>query len=199
MTYRALRRVAEARQNASVPDVRSIAMILKRNVRPLPLALVLGAGLACPALAQNDAPIRPLDRWSYDNLYRSGWSAERMMDEAEVIGANGEEIGDVENIILNRQGRILGIVAEVGGFWDIGDTHVFVPWDQVRIGPDLDRVAVPVTEENVEDYSSFSEERLTRTTAGRTQVVADDLAAGQGIWKATDLIDDRAYLSDRRS
>lgn len=43
------------------------------------------------------------------------------------------------------------MVAEVGGFWDIGDTHVAVPWAQVDV-QSYDRIVVPVTEETVDDY-----------------------------------------------
>lgn len=61
--------------------------------------------------------------WNYDELYQPGtWTAERMFD-AEVIGLNGDEIGSVENIVIGTGGKAEAIIAEVGGFWDIGDTH----------------------------------------------------------------------------
>ncbi|MBJ6126816.1 PRC-barrel domain-containing protein [Microvirga splendida] len=177
-------------------------MLSKRFVRPSLLALALGAGLAVPASAQiAQRPYLASDAapWSNNELYRGGWSAERLMDNADVIGANGEEIGSIENIIVGQQGRILGIVAEVGGFWDIGDTHVFVPWDQVRVSANLERVAVPITEDNADDYAYAANDVLTRFGANRTQVVDDDLETGATIWKATDVIDDYAYLNDRRA
>jgi hypothetical protein len=116
-----------------------------------------------------------------------------------VVGANGEDIGSIENIIVSQRGRILGIIAQVGGIWDIGDTHVFVPWNQVQVSPTLDRVVLPITEDNVDEYDYSPNEVLTHFNANRTQVVDDDLATGPVIWKATDLIDDYAYLNNRRA
>ncbi|WP_230531965.1 PRC-barrel domain-containing protein [Microvirga roseola] len=189
-------------------------MISKRLVQPSLVALALGAGLAFSASAQTGFQAQPhqqnqlmmqegqvgprtaggLRDWSYNDIYRSGWSAERLLDDAEVIGPLGEEIGNVENIIISDQGQILGIVAEVGGFWDIGDTHVFVPWNQVRVSPTLDRVVIPVTEENVEEYTYGANDILTRGAVTQTQVVDDNLETGPRLWKATDLMDDYAYL-----
>ncbi|WP_137391205.1 PRC-barrel domain-containing protein [Rhodoligotrophos defluvii] len=140
-------------------------------------------------------PVLVLEDWSYNPLYSSGWSAERLM-EADVIGTTGDEIGDVENLIVSDKGKVLGIIAEVGGFLDIGDTHLFIPWGEVSVSPDLDRVTVPVTEENAEDYSLFKWSQLEKGQTGQTRVVEDDLQTGPRIWKATELLNDDAYLND---
>ena len=34
---------------------------------------------------------------------------------------------------MNRDGQMIGIVAEVGGFLDIGDKHVMLPVEDVRL------------------------------------------------------------------
>lgn len=41
-----------------------------------------------------------LSGWDYRGLYESGWSAQRIMD-ADVYGQNGEDIGDIENILVS--------------------------------------------------------------------------------------------------
>ena len=58
------------------------------------------------------------------------------MDEASVYGPTGEDIGSVENLVIGAEGRLLGIIAQVGGFLSIGDTHVFVPWEQLQFSID---------------------------------------------------------------
>ncbi|WP_205042031.1 PRC-barrel domain-containing protein [Rhodoligotrophos defluvii] len=139
-------------------------------------------------------PVLVLEEWSYAPLYAEGWSAERLID-ADVFGMNGEEIGEVENLIVSDKGRLLGIIAEVGGFLDIGDTHVLIPWDQASISPDLGRVTVPLTEDNLPDYSPFRVSYLQKNETGYTHVVEEDLEAGPRIWKATELLNDDAYLN----
>lgn len=160
------------------------------------LAIIAGI----PALAQDDE-VKVLAGWGYETLYDQGWSVENMFDMTEVIDTNGEEIGDVENVIFSNEGEVLGIIAQVGGFWDIGDTHVHVPWDEVTMESGIQQMRVPVTEETVDDYDVFGdywgdEQVVTAEDVDTTQPVDDDLVAGSGIFKATDLMGDYAYLSD---
>jgi len=160
---------------------------------------ILALVVAGPVVAQENVQV--LTDWSYDSLYADGWSVENMFDTTEIIGTNGEDIGDVENVIFSNDGEVLGIIAEVGGFWDIGDTHVHVPWDEVNIAETIQQAQIPVTEENVGNYDVFGDywggERVnTEADAGPTDLADDDLVAGPGIFKATDLIGSYAYLSD---
>lgn len=143
---------------------------------------------------QNPGAVRALGDWSYQPLYWEGWSAKRLFNDATVYGPGGDELGELKNILLDRGGRILGVVAEVGGFLDIGDTHVFVPWRQVEIST-LRRVYVPVTEENVESYRA-APSLITRALA-RPVRVDEDMRTGPQVWKATDLLNDYVYLSGR--
>lgn len=153
---------------------------------------------ASPSLAQNEVQV--LTDWRYDALYAQGWSVENMFDLTAIIDASGEDIGDVENVIFSNDGQVLGIIAEVGGFLDIGDTHIHVPWDAVTIVDGIAQIQVPVTEENVNDYDIFGtyldEETITEADTSSVAVVDDNLVAGVNVFKATDLIGDYVYLSD---
>lgn len=141
-------------------------------------------------------PIIAVADWNYDQIYANGWSLERLIDDARVFGIEGEEIGDVENVLIGADGKILAVIAEVGGFLDIGDTHVSVPWEQVSFSPALDLIEVPVNEDNVDDYSLFGEwGYYTKTDAEATQVVNDDLLTGPRVWKASEVLDDYALLT----
>lgn len=144
---------------------------------------------------QQQPPVLLLSDWNYNTIYKNAWSVERLMDEAEVYGPGGKEIGSVENVIISDKGRVLGIVAEVGGFLDIGDTHVFVPWDKVRVSPGLERVTIPVSDETVEEFSTWADGYLRKAETGQTQVVQSDLATGARAWKATELLGDDGILT----
>lgn len=152
-----------------------------------------------PATAQSDVQV--ISGWTYDSIYAEGWSVEDMFDSTELTDPTGEEIGDVENVIFSNDGEVLGIIAEIGGVWDIGDTHVHVPWNEVAFGETIQQAQVPVTDETLDDYDVYGnywddEQIVTDATTDSTQVVDDDLVAGSGIFKATDLIGDYVYLSD---
>lgn len=152
------------------------------------------------AIGQQDAvhaEVVALSEWRATELYADGISVEYLIDEAEVYGPGGDEIGSLENVVFSQDGRVLSIVAEVGGFWDIFDTHVNVPWDEADyLG---DGLTIPVTEENVEDYSVFETGYLTATGAVTdTAVVEDDLATGPNAFRGTDLIGDYARIREDR-
>src|SRR5680860_181359 len=146
--------------------------------------------------AQDRVQIVPAGSWNYDRIYGSGWSYDRLIDEAEVIGPEGDDIGDVENLIIGRDGKVKAVIAEIGGFLDIGDTHVAVPWDRLYISPDLEEVEIPVTEDEIENYSVFKEEYLTRGMAEDVEVVSSELETGPNIVKASRLMNEDSYFSD---
>lgn len=132
------------------------------------------------------------DDWDSSDL-ETGWSAEEIMD-TEVFGANGEEIGSVENLLIDPDGGVVAVIAQVGGFWDIGDTHIAVPWEEAELRNE--DVHIPVTEDNVGDYSLFKEGYYTQFDEGEITTVEDDLQTGSGLWKATSLLDDYVLLED---
>ncbi|GGE53894.1 hypothetical protein GCM10007276_33720 [Agaricicola taiwanensis] len=52
--------------------------------------------------------------------------------DADIRGANGEEIGEVEDVLLDREGRVIGVAVEVGGFLGMGEKEVAIPVDQLE-------------------------------------------------------------------
>jgi len=51
------------------------------------------------------------------------------------IGDNWQNVGEIEDIVFTADGKIEGIVAEVGGFLDIGDKHVHISLSDVQLMP----------------------------------------------------------------
>ncbi|WP_369808838.1 PRC-barrel domain-containing protein [Phaeobacter sp. S60] len=80
--------------------------------------------------------------------------------EAEGVGPDWNDIGEIEDIVLDRGGKMIGVVAEVGGFLDIGDKHVLIPVEDIRLTPVDDKNYVIVTrktEEQLEEMESVDE------------------------------------------
>ncbi len=152
------------------------------------------SGIAAAQVVETERVI-PLTGWGYDEIYADGRSIDNMLDEGEVYGPGGEEIGSVENVLFHTDGRVLSIIAQVGGLWDIGDTHVNIPWDQVEITGN--RVTIPVTEETVEDYSLYADELITGQEASTNiEEVDDDVATAARVWRATELLGDYVRVRD---
>lgn len=169
-------------------------MKLPQSVSVLTLAIA-SAAVATQAQAQEDSGnVTAISEWNYDTLYEEGgMTAENLMD-TEVFGSGNEEIGSVENILLNDQNEIVAIIAQIGGFWDIGDTHVLVPWEEVDVN--VDGVSIPVTEDNADEYGVFQEDYVTKEDLSYISQVDDDATTGSRIWKLTDLLDDYASIGE---
>lgn len=137
-----------------------------------------------------------LSDWSYDELYNgNAWAVEDLYGAA-VYGQNGDEIGDVEDLVVNADGKVVSLIAEVGGFWDIGDTHLSVPWEKAKV-ESLDRVTVPVTEDNVDDYDVFADSGLSpRKVDDKVVAGTDDEPLGPRMWRTSELIGDYVRIRD---
>lgn len=131
------------------------------------------------AQATNDQKI-DIVSWAQEDLYTEGWTAEQMFDQ-DVYGANGEEAGEVENLLIGPDGKLQAVIVESGGFLDLGDTHYRVPWEDVQMPADGEGLTVPVSAENVESYSVFAEDGGAMTAEG---------------FRASELMNDYVSLSD---
>ena len=126
-----------------------------------------------------------------DELYR-GFRATRLMGQ-EVKGPNGNRIGEVQDIVVDREGKIAAIVVEAGGFLDIGDAAFRVKWADVKTTPGQDGVQVPITEATAERYGLFDGPE-TLTTGPRefrvSEIIGDSarLKAGTGYGRVSNVV-----------
>ncbi|WP_223428879.1 PRC-barrel domain-containing protein [Tateyamaria pelophila] len=65
------------------------------------------------------------------------------------------DIGEIEDLVLSRDGQITGIVVEVGGFLDIGDKHVVISVKDLNLVAVDDRTYAYVTRFNEEDLEAM--------------------------------------------
>lgn len=171
--------------------------MLKTGLSTLSVAALAAAGALAQKTADplSDADVIPLDQWGSEKVYTGGISAEEFIDEMEVYSTTGDDIGDVEDIIIGPEGNVVAVVAEIGGVWDIGDTHVSVPFDEVEMNADGNGIVVPLTEETVGDYDVMvTEAMVARDLDSEVTAGVDDVALGRA-WRATELIGDYARLT----
>ena len=65
----------------------------------------------------------------------------------DVYGAKGDEVGELNNLLIGPDGRVRAAVIEFGGFLGIGEHQVAVPWD--RLSVQGDRLMVNMTEDQI--------------------------------------------------
>ncbi|GAB2792826.1 hypothetical protein GCM10027040_18790 [Halomonas shantousis] len=150
---------------------------------------------AARANSDNQGQVRPLSEWNYDEVYEKGRILGDRLLGADTIGKNGDDIGDVVNAVLDEQNRIVALIAQVGGVWDIGDTHVIVPWDQAELTEE--GVRIPVNEDNVEDYRLYGENSaVTREDFQQKAAIEEGADTGERTWKLTELLNDYSNLQN---
>ncbi len=174
--------------------------------RQQPLTVMTFAFISAAAISQAQAQendtsqsqgsdtVPAISEWNYETLYEEGGMTAESLLDTEVFGPDDEEIGSVENVLINDQNQIAAVIAQVGGLWDIGDTHVLVPWDEVDVNED--GVVIPIREDNIDDYGVFQEEFVTKEDLSYVSQVDDDAATGSKLWKLTELVDDYANVGD---
>lgn len=159
--------------------------------------------------ADEQTAVIDLTMWEYEPLYLSTWSASALMDRT-VYNDEGEEVGEVEDILMTPGGKLTAIIVEGGGILDIGDRHVRVAWDELGFRDDGLGVTAPLSPENMTDYSLFDENsgpeiasdevrmssvinRTTRLADGQAFGYVDDLLITNGEVQATVVRPDTAY------
>lgn len=80
-----------------------------------------------------------------------GWSTTTY----DTVGADWNQIGEIEDLILSPEGQMIGIVAEVGGFLDIGDKHVALAVEDLNLVAVDDATYAYVTRYNEEDLEDM--------------------------------------------
>jgi len=102
------------------------------------LRLKLTASLAATALmagsvlAQTTAPTQPAGPGQVITQMPQDLMRSSKLMGVDVYGADNQKIGDIDEILVDRQGKIHGFVVGVGGFLGIGQKDVAIPFDQVQ-------------------------------------------------------------------
>lgn len=74
---------------------------------------------------------------------------------ATVYNTEGEKVGDVQDIVFDQDGKIVGVVLKVGGLLGIGGKSVGIKWDEVKISPADELMTISYKKEQLEVAPDF--------------------------------------------
>jgi len=94
-----------------------------------------------------------------------------------VVSANNESIGDINDVILGRDGRIMAAVVGVGGFLGIGEKDVAVPFASLEFLSAEQAQAADNTNRNVSTTGSTATGSTATGTAPSTGTATTNTAA----------------------
>ncbi len=55
------------------------------------------------------------------------------LEDTTVYGANNETIGEISDVLIDRNGKVIAVIVGVGGFLGIGEKDVAVPFEALEI------------------------------------------------------------------
>lgn len=70
------------------------------------------------------------------------------IEDMDLYAPAGEEIGEIEDVLVDAAGKPVAVTADVGGFLGIGDRTVVIGLDQVRL--DGERLTTGMTKQQIE-------------------------------------------------
>jgi sporulation protein YlmC with PRC-barrel domain len=158
-------------------------MIQIRNTRALVLAALFSCSAGAYAQAQSStspaaSPGSDSVNWNRAEI-RNGISIDRVIG-MDVRGSNGNSLGEVQDVIISRDGKVQAIPFDYGGFMNIGDARFRVPWNELKFGGDMDHVIVPLTQQTAERYQDRGQ--------------GDEIRVGANEFRASTVIGDAATL-----
>lgn len=78
---------------------------------------------------------------------------------ASVTNNQDEEIGEINDLILDQEGKVAGVVVGVGGFLGMGEKAVGLSWDRVQYDSNTQTASVDVSREELESAPELQTEQ----------------------------------------
>jgi sporulation protein YlmC with PRC-barrel domain len=104
------------------------------------------------------APGAAMDALFTGSVGQNHWRASDMIDEPVYNSAN-ERIGEINEIVLDQDGRVVAAIVGVGGFLGIGERDVAVNFQSIRMNRDTNgavRLVVDIDRNRLQNAPAFT-------------------------------------------
>jgi hypothetical protein len=79
------------------------------------------------------------------------------LEDMNLLSHTGEEIGEIERVLVDEDGRPAAVTAEVGGFLGVGQKTVVIGLDRLRLeGEDEPDLATTLTREEMQSLQAWA-------------------------------------------
>jgi sporulation protein YlmC with PRC-barrel domain len=154
----------------------------------LAAALLTTALFTCTASAQTTSNKTAAERAASESAaasHREGeWRASKLVGVNVYNDAN-EKIGDINDVILDKSGKVENVILGVGGFLGMGEHYVAVAYDKLKWSNEPPRSTTASTATspnrpatNVDSNARTAADGTARTTGAATTTAEDRKANG---------------------
>jgi sporulation protein YlmC with PRC-barrel domain len=102
------------------------------------------------------------------NQQQSGQLLASDLMRKNILGANNERIGDVNDLLMSKDGEVVAVLVGVGGFLGIGEKTVAIPFDTVQRSPDSDQLSVQYSRDELKQAPEFVTAKRSERSTGTT-------------------------------
>ena len=118
-----------------------------------------------PAPARDNPPAAVQPVPTNAPTLRGQWRASKLIG-VDVYNEQNEKLGDIDELIVDRSGKISGVVIGVGGFLGMGQRDIFIPMEKLKF------VEEPLRSSTVSDANrpaTTADQRAERATPRETR------------------------------
>jgi sporulation protein YlmC with PRC-barrel domain len=123
-------------------------------MKKLATAAVLAAALTSGAYAATTMSAAPGESWTVTNYYKQS-----------VYDPKEAKIGDIDDVLVDKSGKVTGLVVGVGGFLGAGEKDVIVPFAEVKTQKKNDKwwLTLDANKDNLKSAPGFKYDKASTT------------------------------------
>jgi sporulation protein YlmC with PRC-barrel domain len=91
-----------------------------------------------------------------------------------IENADGDNVGEIDNVVIDKDGEVRYVIVGVGGFLGIGEKHVALAWEELTVSENGETVITAATKEQLEALPEH--EFPADVAAGTVYSEPDDVA-----------------------
>ena len=129
------------------------------------LAALLASVISVPALAQDRPAARTDTVTTTQTSHANLWRASKLVG-LNVYNDQNEKLGDISEILVDKSGKVEGVVIGVGGFLGIGQNDIKVEMSKLKFVDEPVRTSATTTTTSTRTTTDTPAGQRTTTTTG---------------------------------
>src|ERR1700757_3287928 len=123
-------------------------------MKRLILAGVAATALVSGAYAATTMTAAPTESWTVTNYYKQA-----------VYDPKESRIGDIDDVLVDKSGKVTGLVIGVGGFLGAGEKNVIVPFSAIKMSKRNDKwwLTLDETKDDLKNAHGFAYDKASTT------------------------------------